>query len=106
MPHPLSAYIGSVILISAACWAIYSVLPRSFHIRGHQWSEWKPHLVEGDSFEKVLASQAEENDARIRYNFEKLNESALHFRVSFGIALLSFIVSLTGQAAALRLAAL
>ena len=93
-------------MISAACWAIYSVLPRSFHIRGHKWAEWKPHVVEGDSLEEVLVSQAAENDTRIRYNFEKLNESALHFRVSFGIALLSFIVSLTGQAAALRLGAM
>lgn len=106
MPDPNAAYIGSVILIGSAFWAIYSVLPRAFHIRGHRWSEWKPHLSAGDSVEKVLTSQAAENDDRIRYNFEKLNQAALHFKISFGLAFLSILISATGQFAAVRLGAL
>lgn len=106
MPNPNAAYIGSVILIGAAFWAIYSVLPRAFHIRGHRWSEWKPHLADGDSVETVLASQAAENDDRIRYNFGKLSEAALHFKISFGLAFVSIVIAATGQFAALRLGAL
>jgi hypothetical protein len=94
---PFAVYVSAVGLIAAAFWALRSALPRKFHIRGHRWVHWKGHVDDDDLLQDVLISQAEENDTRIKYNFEKLEDSALHFRISLWIAFGSVAVFILGQ---------
>ena len=97
---PFSVYVSSCGLIAAAFWAICSALPRKFHIRGHRWELWQEHVVDDDCFDEVLISQANENDIRIRENFQKLEESAFHFLISLKIAFCSMVFFVLGQVVA------
>jgi hypothetical protein len=101
MPHSPSIYFGSIGLVISAFWAIFAVRPRVFHIRGHRWADWKPHVDENDKYDEVVISQAEENDERIRVNFEILKESAAHFSLSFAISFFSLLVAIIGQCVAI-----
>ncbi len=93
----LALIVSSSGLVVAAFWAFWSVLPRRFHIRGHRWEDWKGHVDDNDEFIDVIVSQAEENDARIKENFQKLEDSAFHFRISLWIAFLAVAVFVLGQ---------
>ena len=97
LPSPNGVYLGAVGLIAASSWAIFSVLPRTFHIRGLRWSEWKPHVTDNDEHGQVLESQAAENDQRIQFNFQRLHESSSHFTLSFRIAFASIGVTILAQ---------
>ncbi|MFO1203891.1 MAG: hypothetical protein U1E58_14770 [Tabrizicola sp.] len=97
LPNPLAFYLCAAGLMFSAVWAIYSVIPRRFHIRGHRWEDWKDHIPDNDSLVAVLISQADENDARIKFNYEVLEQSAMHFRVSFCFALVSVSIFSIGQ---------
>jgi hypothetical protein len=94
---PFAVYVSAAGLISSAFWALWSTLPRKFHIRGHRWIYWVEHVSDDDDFEVVLISQAEENDERIKYNFSRLEESAFHFRISLRIAFASIVLFILGQ---------
>lgn len=82
-PNAEMTYISAVLLIIVALISIRTALPKNFHITGHYWREWKPHVTDNDDFVSVLISQAEENDTRIDYNEKKLSEIAENFKKSF-----------------------
>lgn len=87
LPAPLLSYVSAAALICCALVAISSSLPRSFHVRGHYWSEWKGHIEDKDKYIDVIQSQAEENDARIRCNYKLLEKSAKRYRWAYTLAL-------------------
>ncbi|MDZ7909734.1 MAG: hypothetical protein U5N10_16985 [Gemmobacter sp.] len=97
LPNPFAMYLGAAGLVISAIWSLYSALPRHFYNRGHLWENWCGHVHDNDSIWEVLVSQAEENDVRINYNIKSLEESAVHFKVSFMFSLVSISVFALGQ---------
>jgi hypothetical protein len=97
LSNPLAAAVGIMLLIIAGGLSFFLTMPRKFHVRGHYWSEWEPHVTEKDSIESVLISQAAENDDRIRFNEKVLVVSAGAFRLSFLIALFGVTFCAFGQ---------
>lgn len=96
---PAISVITSGVLLVSALVAVQSAMPRSFHIRGHRWADWKGHIADGDSFIEALKSQAAENDARILFNFKALNTSARLQKRSNTITFLGLSFYLGGRLA-------
>lgn len=88
-----AALLPSLLIVVGAIIAIASALPQTFHVRGHEFSGWKPHIVDNDSLVEVYTSQAEENDHRIIQNMESLQNSAKTFM--FGVCITSGSIFLT-----------
>lgn len=97
LPYFEVALLSGILLIFVATLAVWIALPRKFHSRGHFWRDWKGHLEDKDKLHVVLASQAEENDARIDTNEAELDRLAVKFRLCFNLFFWSVCLSIGGQ---------
>jgi hypothetical protein len=101
LPSPLFVYLSSLGLLIAIFLSIRSCLPRDFHVRGHFWSDWYGHIEDNDTLYSAIASQAQENDNRLRENDETLRQSARTLRKAFVIAVYSLCFLIGAQVGSL-----
>jgi hypothetical protein len=90
-PNPAMTYFSAALLIGVALLSMKTAFPKNFHITGHYWREWESHFADNDEFVSVVISQAKENDLRIDYNEQKLEEIADNFKFAFRMLIFAII---------------
>ena len=96
-PSPFLSYLSCVGFVLASFMAASSCMPRDFHVRGHRWADWEGHLTDDDNFVDVIASQAKENDDRIKDNFDVLKSAGDAIKRAFIFAFWVFCFFLFSQ---------
>lgn len=91
------ALITACVFVISAFLGMWSIRPRNVDVKGHVFSEWKPHLADNDCIIEVLASQAEENDCRIRRLERELERLGKRTNQVLLIAYLAFCFFIGGQ---------
>ncbi|WP_170414747.1 hypothetical protein [Ruegeria atlantica] len=99
-PSPFLSYVSCGGFVVASFMAASSCMPRNFHVRGHRWEDWEGHLTDNDNFIDAVASQAKENDGRIKDNFDDLKSAGDATRRSFIFAFWVFCFFLFSQVGA------